>query len=138
MSSISKKDAGYKANNGFVDNSVVVLDQSNTNADNEYYPHKMKTNGHDNYDDNKRIISYVKNIICLAQINLYIFFWVQNRNVAKDEPNPFEDEQEDWDDSNDILVDNGEPGVLVRALYDYEGAESDELTFKQGKSASSN
>lgn len=52
---------------------------------------------------------------------------------GKDEANPFEDEHEDWEDySNDALVDNGEPGVLVKALYDYDGAEADELSFKQG------
>lgn len=46
------------------------------------------------------------------------------------EANPFEEEE--WDE-NDALVDNGEPGVPVKALYDYEGAENDELSFKQGK-----
>lgn len=55
-----------------------------------------------------------------------------NRN-GKTENNPFDDEREEWDDySNDVLVDNGEPGVPVKALYDYEGAEADELSFKQG------
>ena len=41
--------------------------------------------------------------------------------------NPFDDDEEDeWDISRDngILVDNGEPGVAVRALYDYEGKRS--------------
>ncbi|XP_034247135.1 protein kinase C and casein kinase substrate in neurons protein 1 isoform X3 [Thrips palmi] len=48
------------------------------------------------------------------------------------EANPFEEEE--WDEEgNEALVDNGEPGVPVRALYDYEGAESDELSFKQGE-----
>lgn len=44
---------------------------------------------------------------------------------------PFDEEE--WDDGHiDPLVDNGEPGVKVRALYDYEAAESDELDFKAG------
>lgn len=54
-----------------------------------------------------------------------------NGTNVKQESNPFEEEE--WDeDSGEPLVDNGEPGVLVRALYDYEGAEADELSFKQG------
>lgn len=54
-----------------------------------------------------------------------------NGTNAKQESNPFEEEE--WDeDGGEPLVDNGEPGVPVRALYDYEGAEADELTFKQG------
>jgi len=44
--------------------------------------------------------------------------------------NPFDDEE--WDESGDVLVDNGEPGVPVRALYDYQAGEQDELTFKIG------
>lgn len=47
-----------------------------------------------------------------------------------DGPNPFEEDE--WDEGGEVLVDNGEPGVPVRALYDYVGAESDELSFKQG------
>ncbi|KAH8236546.1 hypothetical protein KR026_004978, partial [Drosophila bipectinata] len=55
---------------------------------------------------------------------------VTNGN-GKVDTNPFEEEEE-WDEADNVLVDNGEPGVPVKALYDYEGAESDELTFKQG------
>ncbi|XP_030371602.1 protein kinase C and casein kinase substrate in neurons protein 2 isoform X3 [Scaptodrosophila lebanonensis] len=55
---------------------------------------------------------------------------VTNGN-GKADSNPF-DEEEEWDEADNVLTDNGEPGVPVKALYDYEGAESDELTFKQG------
>lgn len=61
----------------------------------------------------------------------YVLF-VRSNGSPKAETNPFEEEE--WDeDVNDALVDNGEPGVPVRALYDYEGAEADELSFRQGR-----
>lgn len=54
-----------------------------------------------------------------------------NGTAGNREANPFEEEE--WDEeAGDALVDNGEPGVPVKALYDYEGAENDELSFKQG------
>ena len=54
-----------------------------------------------------------------------------NNGRSGGEANPFEEEE--WDEyPNEALVDNGEPGVPVKALYDYEGAEFDELSFKKG------
>lgn len=58
----------------------------------------------------------------------------RNGTNRSGDANPFDEEE--WDEADgEALVDNGEPGVPVKALYDYEGAESDELSFKQGNNA---
>lgn len=64
-------------------------------------------------------------------ISISFQYTFSNGKSNSTEANPFEEEEE-WDEGDNVLVDNGEPGVPVKALYDYEGAESDELTFKQG------
>ncbi|XP_059480691.1 protein kinase C and casein kinase substrate in neurons protein 1 isoform X3 [Neocloeon triangulifer] len=55
----------------------------------------------------------------------------QQQSQHSSDSTPFDNDEEEWEDDS-ALKDNGEPGVPVKALYDYEGAESDELSFKIG------
>lgn len=70
-------------------------------------------------------------LIFIELIDFNLYTHSNGNGNGKVDANPF-DEEEEWDEGDNVLVDNGEPGVPVKALYDYEGAESDELTFKQG------
>jgi hypothetical protein len=61
----------------------------------------------------------------------HLTFLILCSNGTRSEANPFEEEE--WDEEGgEALVDTGEPGVPVKALYDYVGQESDELSFQQG------
>lgn len=56
------------------------------------------------------------------------------------EANPFGDPDPDWNGQEDTsqdnkMTDDGRPGVPVRALYDYDATDTDEISFKCGKSA---
>ena len=69
--------------------------------------------------------------LCLINESLCLYCVVFS---APNNQNPFGEDE--WDDDYPDTtgpVDDGSTGVPVKALYDYDGQEEDELTFKVGK-----
>lgn len=60
MTSLSKKEKKFNANNGFEDNGVVLIDRNNIRNEGDYYPEKGENgqnNGRSANTDVKRISS---------------------------------------------------------------------------------
>lgn len=77
--------------------------------------------------------SHTYDVLPNSKTNMHLFLLSLCISPSLFYSNGVSGDDDEWDYS-DRMVDPNKPGVPVRALYDYEGVESDELSFKVGKS----